>query len=1267
MDKLNKLALLVIIIFSYNYLYSQCNVSGTATPPVILCGESTELSVFGSALGNVIFEEDFDNGTPSGWKFTQSANFTNPCSPNGVDGTTHLWMGDAAPNPRDMETVSFDLTPGGVICFDMLFATQGDASPCEGPDEPTEGVYLQYSTDGGANWNNIHYFDPKGGNNSQLTNWNNYCFPIPAGAQTANTSIRWHQDKVTSELYDHWGIDNVVITLNDPNFGITSTHDNYNYGNQGGVNPTTVSPRQDTSYVFVMTDGTTTCTDTVHVKVKQPSVIIETKDTTICEGVCTQLNTVVKVVTDSAKTPTYANTQPDTTKDASALKDAKVNINITTLNMTNVLPGSITQVCIDEIRIKNNIIFPLQAGDIDIVLTCPDGTFIVLMPNSSASSTPSGSYNTIFQNMCFEATGPAVSSSAVPYNGTFGTNESFDNLAGCTANGLWKLSVYPSKSGAAGDVIVTGWSITFDDPEISYIPANLTWSPTTDFQNPSDVNSPQPTICPNAASGYPITYTVTAGDDNNCAQNTGNITVDIMPTCCVLDINDTTLAAPTCGNSDGSIQVVVSNASNMLTYSINDGTGYSAPQASDLFTGLGVGTYDIVVNDDTNCPDTLFNVALVSASAPTIDDTIASPSPSCGAMDGGIDVTASGGVAPLEYSSDGGATYQTSNILTGLGAGTYDVRVRDANGCEVSVQYTLNPGNGPVITNVASTPPSCGSNDGTITITASGGAGALEYSTDNGGTFSNNNIFNALGVGTYDIVVRDAGGCLANDQITLSVANGPTITNTTFTSPNCGASDGTITITASGGTAPLEYSINNGSSFDPNNVFNGLDVGTYDVVVRDVSGCAVNDQVVVTSGNSPAFDNITFVNPACGANDGEITITASGGMGALEYRINNTSAFSTTTNYIALASGTYLIEVKDDNGCIIDSLIKLNDNSNMSIALNTVNAGINCITGDNGSAVVLANGGNAPAGYRYNWSDGIAGTTDAQANNLAGGTYSITVSDDDGCSRDTTFTIQQLFPFDLPVITTESVSCEQNCDGGMTITTHPKFTLSFDNGATNLTTTQPTGLCDSIYNLMVTDTLGCDSTVQVTIGVGVQPVADFSYEQDSNGDPFNPSVVFTNESQRAYFYDWDFGVLAPPWSGEDTTLLFPLNASSAYPVCLTARDSNNCEGIVCKDVEVELVVTFYAPNTITLDGNGLNDGFLPKGIGWETLNYKLRVFDRWGVQLFESDDRTKAWNGRKDNTGKLVKEGVYVWEVELSQNEFKTQKYQGHVTVLVAQ
>src|SRR5690606_4839714 len=192
--------LIVISSLVCSTVFSQCNVNVSASPgTTIVCGESVNLSAFGSSTGQLVLDEDFNTGGfGSGWSSTPGAtSFSNPCSPGGVDGTTHAWMDNNTSVPRALTSATYDLTAataGVTICFDMLFAEQGDAAPCEGPDEPDEGVYLQYSTDGGATWIDIHYFDPNGGNDPQLTNWNNWCFAVPAAAITANTMFQWYQD-----------------------------------------------------------------------------------------------------------------------------------------------------------------------------------------------------------------------------------------------------------------------------------------------------------------------------------------------------------------------------------------------------------------------------------------------------------------------------------------------------------------------------------------------------------------------------------------------------------------------------------------------------------------------------------------------------------------------------------------------------------------------------------------------------------------------------------------------------------------------------------------------------------------------------------------------------------------------------------------------------------------------------------------------------------------------------------------------------------------
>ncbi|HLP21420.1 MAG TPA: hypothetical protein VK174_14005, partial [Chitinophagales bacterium] len=214
-----KRILFTLLIFSIaqNVFSQGCVVKASAPRDTIVCGDAISLSAFGQAQGIALLSENFNNGSYGpGWQSTQTVMWNNPCSPNGVDGTTHMWMGNTSPVPRALTTASFNLSScanaGVTICFDLKFAAQtGGSAPCEGPDEPQEGVYLQYSTDNGANWTTINYFNPNGGDDPQLINWKNWCFPVPPAALTANTRFRWFQDADSGQDYDHWGVDNVVI------------------------------------------------------------------------------------------------------------------------------------------------------------------------------------------------------------------------------------------------------------------------------------------------------------------------------------------------------------------------------------------------------------------------------------------------------------------------------------------------------------------------------------------------------------------------------------------------------------------------------------------------------------------------------------------------------------------------------------------------------------------------------------------------------------------------------------------------------------------------------------------------------------------------------------------------------------------------------------------------------------------------------------------------------------------------------------------------
>tara|TARA_B100000780_G_C21125225_1_gene456350 strand:- start:2943 stop:5900 length:2958 start_codon:yes stop_codon:yes gene_type:complete len=290
----------ISLVFSSQFFAQTtgCTVDLTALNDTVLCGDSIHLNADGTSY-QIQLSEDFDNSTLGpGWQGTAGISFNNPCG-NGPGGATnaHMWMGNGLAGNRSVATVNFDLSCGGNICFDFRMAIQGQASPCEGPDQSNEGVYLQYSTDNGVTWTTINYFDPDinnsgGSSSSPYVTWSNYCFNIPPGAQTPSTQIRWHQINTSGSAFDHWGIDNVDIYTTcatgfaynwygidsaqvpvNPNFifqdsGNFSLHDTFLYG--------------DLTYAVMFFNSIDTCFDTLSIEVLNNPIEAALSNPQIC-------------------------------------------------------------------------------------------------------------------------------------------------------------------------------------------------------------------------------------------------------------------------------------------------------------------------------------------------------------------------------------------------------------------------------------------------------------------------------------------------------------------------------------------------------------------------------------------------------------------------------------------------------------------------------------------------------------------------------------------------------------------------------------------------------------------------------------------------------------------------------------------------------------------------------------------------------------------------------------------------------------------------
>ncbi len=222
---------------------------------------------------NSYFAEDFNSGTLGPiWSTTSTPMFTNPCGA-GSDGTIYLWIGPATNFPRQLTTNAFQVTTQCQICFDMKYASQGNSTPCEGPDEPTEGVHLQWSFNVGGPWLDINYWDPVGGYDPYLTTWHQYCEDVPVNG---TVYFRWYQTNTSGNDYDHWGIDNVVINSSS---AIPVT---VQWSNDSAVfstnNNVIVNPGQTTTYTVTLNNGSLTLQDSVHIMMLDTNMSISGLD-----------------------------------------------------------------------------------------------------------------------------------------------------------------------------------------------------------------------------------------------------------------------------------------------------------------------------------------------------------------------------------------------------------------------------------------------------------------------------------------------------------------------------------------------------------------------------------------------------------------------------------------------------------------------------------------------------------------------------------------------------------------------------------------------------------------------------------------------------------------------------------------------------------------------------------------------------------------------------------------------------------------------------
>jgi len=554
----------------------------------------------------------------------------------------------------------------------------------------------------------------------------------------------------------------------------------------------------------------------------------------------------------------------------------------------------------------------------------------------------------------------------------------------------------------------------------------------------------------------------------------------------------------------------------------------------------------------------------------------------CGLSNGSLDVTVTGGTAPITYAWNNGASTQD---LSNLAPGTYRVTITDASGCQFTESYLIENANHLTLSAVKTNVSTAGGSDGSIDLSVSGGTGPYIYSWNNGATTQD---LSGLPAGNYCVLVTDANGCAEDGCFNIEQPGcGDFTVTAVVTDASCGASAGSINLTVQFGTPPYSYSWTNGSH--DQDIFN-LANGSYRVTVEDAGGCRFTETYIVeSSGNITVTGAVEPVVP--GVHLGFIELTVSGGSQPYSYSWSNGEMGRVIDG---LSAGTYCVTVEDANGCSADKCFLIETAAggcNLTITGSVRDA--SSPTATDGRIEPFVSGGTSP--YSYVWSNG---SHDRIIGGLAIGTYCLTVTDANNCSADKCFVVESA-PAGCSLAisgTVTDVSGPGLSDGRINLTitggTSP-YTYSWSNGETSKNID---GLPPGQYCIIVTDVTGCsrDKCFFVeTIQGGCGGFTVAHQITDASCGASNGSInLIVSGGTPPYFYAWSNGS-----NDEDIHNLSP----GSYRV--TVEDNGGCrftETFVVESANNSLSITGTVTN---LSAPGAQDGAINVTVSGGTAPY----------------------------------------------------------------
>jgi gliding motility-associated-like protein len=690
------------------------------------------------------------------------------------------------------------------------------------------------------------------------------------------------------------------------------------------------------------------------------------------------------------------------------------------------------------------------------------------------------------------------------------------------------------------------------------------------------------------------TYDVRVEDIKGCFE-TGQVTVE-QPSS--LFLSDTILDSATC-STGGTVLVTVTGGAPNYSYEWSDG----ANQDTDTAVNLASGIYKVVVTDNNGCKDSITNVTVpviggVTVVVDTVIDILC-----FGAITGGINITTNG-VLPISYSWTGPNGYtSTSEDITNLAAGNYSVTITDGNSCVTAIDTVITTPASDISIIKEFTDLKCfNDSSGSIEVkSVSNGSAPYVYNWTgpNGYTSSSEDITN-LAAGVYVLSLTDNNLCTLDNDSTIVLEPDTVSITYVLTQPGCGANDGSILVTPSGG----------GGDSNPPNSYNyswvDLDVGPavigtaslldnigsglYEVTVTDDSSCVGSKSVNVSDINGPLVEDSTVDVTCNNDTDGEIFLTVttqpSGNAYGIDWDIDNfigsapddLDGLPDSLVETGLPPGVYFVRVTDSsNGCLTVHSDTVFDPG--PIVLTPRFVAPTCFGLSNGKAYPEnISGGNG--GYSYSWSDVDNQLTDT-AFNLAIGSYTLTVTDSKFCLDSMTVDVTQPDSIYLSLYQ-DSVKCfgdsngiafPDSISGGSGGFTYSWDLFAVDLNSNNANNDTAIGLYARQWTLTVEDQNGCNKSLEIEVlqpeilAIGSMIMDSLSCNGLSDGKASAVGITGGN-GVNSFIWTDAFGV--DLLQDNDTAV-----GLSAETYTIEVTDQNNCSATA--DILVE------EPNALTID------------------------------------------------------------------------------------